>query len=310
MRITVLCGGVGAAKFLYGLQHAVENIKDINAIINVSDDFIWHGFHISPDIDTLIYTLAEIEGPLGWGVENDSFSILNKINSVTNNEWFQIGDADLVTHILRNEALQDGKTLSEATQLLAQNNNIRIKLFPVTNDPHPTLIITDSAKLEFQEYFVQRKTEANVKDIQFPGAKFSSPAPGVLDAISKADFIIFAPSNPFVSIDPILAVPQIREHIIASSAQKIAISPIVGGQAIKGPAAKMMKSMGHAVSPLGVAKIYQKLIDTFIFDIQDSHLTKEINKLNIKTMTMDTIMDNRLKRISFAKEFITKINEK
>ena len=310
MKMTVLCGGVGAAKFLYGLQHAVENVKDLNAIINVSDDFIWHGFHISPDIDTLIYTLAEKEGSLGWGIQDDTFSILNEINSVTNNEWFQIGDRDLVTHILRNEALHNGKTLSQTTQLLAENNDIQIKLFPVTNDSHPTLIITENDELEFQEYFVRRKTEEYVKNIQFPNAKFSTPAPGVLNAITEADFIIFAPSNPFVSIDPILAVPQIREHIIASSAQKIAISPIVGGQAIKGPAAKMMKSMGHAVSPLGVAKIYQKLIDTFIFDIQDSHLIKEINELNIKTMTMDTIMDNRLKRISFAKEFITKINEK
>ena len=310
MKMTVLCGGVGAAKFLYGLQHAVENTKDINAIINVSDDFIWHGFHISPDIDTLIYTLAEKEGPLGWGIQDDTFSILNEINSVTNNEWFQIGDRDLVTHILRNEALHSGKTLSQTTQLLAENNDIQIKLFPVTNDSHPTLIITENNELEFQEYFVRRKTEEHVKDIQFPNANFSTPAPGVLNAIKESDFIIFAPSNPFVSIDPILAVPQIREQIIASSAQKIAISPIVGGQAIKGPAAKMMKSMGHAVSPLGVAKIYQKIIDTFIFDIQDSHLTKEINELNIKTMTMDTIMDNRLKRISFAKEFITKINEK
>ena len=309
MKMTVLCGGVGAAKFLYGLQHAVENTKDINAIINVSDDFIWHGFHISPDIDTLIYTLAEKEGPLGWGIQYDTFSILNEINSVTNNEWFQIGDRDLVTHILRNEALHSGKTLSQSTQLLAENNDIQIKLFPVTDDSHPTLIITENNELEFQEYFVRRKTEEHVKDILFPNANFSTPAPGVLNAIKNADFIIFAPSNPFVSIDPILAVPQIREQIIASSAQKIAISPIVGGQAIKGPAAKMMKSMGHSVSPLGVAKMYQKLIDTFIFDIQDSDLAKEINELNIKAITMDTIMDNRSKRISFAKEFLTKINE-
>ncbi|MFL2646557.1 MAG: 2-phospho-L-lactate transferase [Dehalococcoidia bacterium] len=309
MKMTVLCGGVGAAKFLYGLQHAVENTKDINAIINVSDDFIWHGFHISPDIDTLIYTLTEKEGPLGWGIQDDTFSILNEINSVTNNEWFQIGDRDLVTHILRNEALHSGKTLSQTTQLLAENNDIQIKLFPVTDDSHPTLIITENNELEFQEYFVRRKTEEHVKDILFPNANFSTPAPGVLNAIKNADFIIFAPSNPFVSIDPILAVPQIREHIIASSAQKIAISPIVGGQAIKGPAAKMMKSMGHSVSPLGVAKMYQKLIDTFIFDIQDSDLAKEINELNIKAITMDTIMDNRSKRISFAKEFLTKINE-
>ena len=144
MKMTVLCGGVGAAKFLYGLQHAVENVKDLNAIINVSDDFIWHGFHISPDIDTLIYTLAEKEGSLGWGIQDDTFSILNEINSVTNNEWFQIGDKDLVTHILRNEALLNGNTLSEATQLLAKNNDIQIKLLPVTNDRHPTLIITEN----------------------------------------------------------------------------------------------------------------------------------------------------------------------
>ena len=310
MKLTVLCGGVGAAKFLYGLQNVVKNAEDITAIINVSDDFIWHGFHISPDIDTVIYTLAEIEGHLGWGIQDDTFSILNKINTVTNNEWFRIGDKDLITHIFRNEALQIGKNLSETTQLLAENNNIQVKLLPVTNDRHPTLIVTENDELEFQEYFVHRKTEESVKSINFPLADSSKPAPGVLNAINAADFIIFAPSNPFVSIDPILAVPQIREHIIDSAAQKIAISPIIEGQTIKGPAAKMMESMGHSVSSFGVAKMYHKLIDTFIVDIQDNHWVEEINGLNIKTIAMDTIMDNRLKRISFAKEFLTKIHGK
>tara|TARA_B100001142_G_scaffold137971_2_gene139499 strand:+ start:329 stop:1306 length:978 start_codon:yes stop_codon:yes gene_type:complete len=306
-KITVLAGGVGAARFLYGLQ-SIHPPDLITAICNVGDDLSWNGLHICPDIDTLIYTLAEVEGDFGWGIQNDSQHTLDELETLGEERWFQIGNKDLATHLIRNRILQTGGTLAEATQVLTEARNLKTRIIPATNDPHPTFVITDEERLSFQQYFVERRGEPRVSNFEFPNITQVSPAPGVIDAIKNADYLFFAPSNPFVSIDPIIQIPTVRDSILESQALRVGISPIVGGKAIKGPAAAMLESLGHEVSAYGVARIYEDLIDLFIYDEIDSQLASKMDSLSIKTRYCDTMMVNRKARITVAshiKELIT-----
>ena len=239
MRITVLAGGVGAARFLEGLCRAVDP-ADVTAICNVGDDFEWHGLHVSPDIDTVIYTLAGLEGELGWGVRGDTVAALGELAELGEEPWFRIGDRDLATHVWRTERLRVGQPLSEVTAHLARLRGLELVMLPVTDDPHPTVVVTPDGPLDFQDYFVRGRASADVVGVEFPGAASASPAPGVIDALTGADAVIVAPSNPFVSIEPILVVPGVRDALRDTSAPRVAVSPIVGGEAVKGPAAAMM----------------------------------------------------------------------
>ena len=307
MRIVVLCGGVGAARFLDGVVRAVDDPASVTAICNVSDDLTWHGLHVSPDIDTVIYTLAGVEGEAGWGLIGDTHVALDELRALGSDEWFTIGDRDLATHLLRTETLRAGGTLAEATAALASARGIAARLLPVTNDPHPTVVVTSEGELAFQEYFVRRRASDEVIGFRFPGAEAARPAPGVLEAIDTAELILFAPSNPFVSIDPLFAVPGVRAAVETAAAPRVAVSPIVGGAAIKGPAADMLRSLGHEVSAVGVARLYRGLIDTFVLDEADRDRASEIEALDLEAVVLDTMMRDRPGRLRVASEVLAAV---
>jgi len=289
MKITVLAGGIGAARFLEGLARVVEP-ECITAICNVSDDLTWHGLHVSPDIDSVLYTLAGEEGEHGWGIRNETYVTLETLRGLGAEEWFNIGDRDLATHLFRSGKLRAGHTLSEATAALALARGIGVHVLPVTDDPHPTIVVTDEGDLAFQDYFVKRQAQATVREFEFPGADSARPAPGVLRAIGEADLVVIAPSNPFVSITPILMVPGIRQTLAAARGKRVAVSPIVGGAAVKGPAAEMMAALGYEVSATSVARMYEGLIDLFVADTVDAELLPEIRARGMDAVAVDTMM--------------------
>jgi LPPG:FO 2-phospho-L-lactate transferase len=297
--ITVLAGGVGAARFLAGLAACVDPAS-ITIVCNVGDDFEWHGLHIAPDIDTVIYTLAGLEGEGGWGLRDDSHVALDALGEIGGESWFGVGDRDLATHLHRTRMLRDGMTLAAATEALAQARGVRSTVLPVTNDPHPTVVVTDAGELPFQVYFVQRRASDPVHEIRLPGAAEARPAPGVLDAIQDAELVIIAPSNPFVSIEPILAVPSVRDALAHSPARRVAVSPIIGGAAVKGPAADMLRTLGHEVSAPGVAALYRDLIDCFVLDAVDASLVPAVEALGMQAVAVDTMMTDQPARARVA----------
>jgi len=308
VRIVVLCGGVGAARFLDGVVRAVDLPSEVTAICNVSDDLQWHGLHVSPDIDTIIYTLAGLEGEFGWGLDGDTHVALEELRALVGEEWFGIGDRDLATHVRRTEQLRKGATLAEATASLAATRGLECQVLPVTNDPHPTIVVTETGELEFQEYFVHRRAQDAVTGFRFPGAESARPAPGVLEAIEDAELVLLAPSNPFVSIDPLFAVAGVRRAIEVSAARRVAISPIVGGAAVKGPAADMLRSLGHEVSALGVARLYEGVIDTFVLDEADAGLAEAVGALGLETVVLDSMMRDRPGRLRVASEVLAAVS--
>ena len=303
MRITVLAGGVGAARFLEGLCRAVDP-ADVTAICNVGDDFAWHGLHVSPDIDTVIYTLAGLEGEFGWGVRGDTLAALGELTELGEEPWFQIGDRDLATHVWRTERLRAGQPLSEVTAHLARLRGLELAMLPVTDDPHPTVVVTPEGPLAFQDYFVRGRASADVVGIEFPEAASARPAPGVLDALTHADAVLLAPSNPFVSIEPVLAVPGVRDALRDTSAPRVAVSPIVGGEAVKGPAAAMLRTLGHEVSALGVARLYTGLVDVFVLDEVDRALAPAVEALGMRVVVTDTMMTSPERRLALASEVV------
>ena len=299
----MLAGGVGAARFLDGLCR-VEDPATITVVCNVGDDFQWRGLHVSPDIDTVIYTLAGLEGEQGWGHHGDTFAMLDELEALGEEPWFRIGDRDLATHVWRSERLRGGETLSAVTAELARRRGLRCRLLPVSDDRHPTVVATPEGELAFQDYFVRGRASATVTGLRFPGAASARPAPGVIEAIAEADAVIVAPSNPFVSIDPLLAVPGVREALDASCATRVAVSPIVGGDAVKGPAAAMMRSLGHEVSALGVARLYAGLLDVFVLDAVDAVLAGAVGALGLRAVVCDTMMTSAERREALARRVV------
>ena len=288
-RVTVLAGGIGAARFLAGLQRVLPPAS-ITAVCNVGDDLDWMGLKVSPDIDSVLYTLAGMEGREGWGVRDDTHRVLDGVRALGGEAWFTIGDADLATHLARTERLRAGETLTEATAALARARGIDVRVLPVTDSPHPTVVQTAEGNLAFQDYFVRRRAAVPVTGIVFPDAATAAPAPGVVEAIRECDLLCFAPSNPFVSIAPLLALPAVDAAVRASRARRVAVSPIVGGAAIKGPAAAMMQALGHEVSALGVARLYRGLVDLFVLDAVDTALVAEVEALGMAAAAVDTMM--------------------
>lgn len=303
MNITVLAGGIGAARFLAGLASVVPP-ESVTAVCNVGDDLTWHGLHVSPDIDSVIYTLAGLEDEHGWGVRGDTTATLDGLRALGIDEWFGIGDRDLATHLLRTDRLRDGATLSEATAAVATARGLRVRVLPVTDDLHPTVVRTAEGDLAFQEYFVHQRAAVPVQAFVFPGAANARPAPGVIDAIRDADVLVIAPSNPFVSIGPLLEVAGIRDALVESRARRLAVSPIIGGAAVKGPAAEMMRALGYEVSALGVARLYTGLIDTFILDTIDAALLPDVRALGLEAVAFDTMMTGDEGRARVARAVI------
>ena len=303
MTITVLAGGVGAARFLDGLCRVVDP-AEVGIVCNVGDDFEWHGLHVSPDIDTVIYTLASLEGELGWGLRDDSGAVLGELAALGEEPWFRIGDRDLATHLWRTQRLRAGRSLSSVTAELAKARGLRCRVLPVTDDPHPTAVETPAGELAFQDYFVRGRASATVTGLLFRGAAEARPAPGVIAAIEGAETVIVAPSNPFVSIEPLLAVPGVRDALAGTKAARVAVSPIIGGEAVKGPAAAMLASLGHEVSALGVARLYDGLVDVFVLDELDAALASEVEALGLRAVVCQTMMTSAERRDALAKRVL------
>src|SRR5215469_1118364 len=288
--IVVLAGGVGAARFLQGLVQVVPQER-LTAIVNTGDDRNFYGLHVSPDIDIVMYTLAGIvDEAHGWGIRNDTYNTMQQLTSYGNEDWFMLGDRDLATHIHRTNLLQQGKTLSEITDELRHQLGLTLRILPMSDQMVTTHIQTPVGLLHFQEYMVKRRCADAVLDVVFVGASESRPAPGVLDAIKEAEAIFLAPSNPIVSIGSILAIPGIHDALHESSGMVVAISPIVGGAPIKGPADKLMLGLKMEVSPVGVARFYRDFLDVMVIDQQDKHLLASIEDLGIPALATNTIM--------------------
>jgi LPPG:FO 2-phospho-L-lactate transferase len=299
--VVALAGGVGAAKLLRGIVK-VAPPKSLFIIGNVGDDIELHGLHISPDLDIIMYTLAGVvDETKGWGIANDTFNCLEMLGRLGFETWFRLGDKDLATHIIRTKMLREGMTLSQATAKLCKMFGVEANLIPMSDDPVRTKIRSGNMLLEFQEYFVKRGTMDTVTDVIFEGAEKAEPAPGVIDAIEGAERIIICPSNPILSIAPILAIKAIKKALENAKAPIVGISPIVGGKALKGPADRVMASMGFEPSAYGVAKFYGKLLKHFVIDEIDKKQRTLIERLGIKVTVTNTIMKSLEDSIRLAK---------
>ena len=299
-----LAGGTGAAKFLRGLCHVVPP-EDLIVIVNTGDDWVVWGLYVSPDLDTVTYALAGlIDETKGWGVKDDTFRCLAAMASLGEETWFNLGDKDLATHLFRTEQLRKGWTLSRVTESLRQKLSVRSRIFPMSDDHVATRILTPDGWLAFQEFFVRDKGLANVLEVTYDGARDARPAPDVVEAISRARAVIVCPSNPVSSIGPILALPGIRETLATTPARVVAVSPIVGGAPLSGPAGTMMRARGLPVSPVGVALAYQGWLDVLVFDRQDAALGPEVEALRIRTVTTETLMRDRHAEIALARDVV------
>ena len=294
--IVVLAGGVGAARFLQGLVQVVPQ-DQVTVIGNTGDDREFYGLHVSPDLDIVTYTLAGVvDESQGWGIRGDTYHTMSQLTRYGNEDWFMLGDRDFATHIHRTNLLRQGKTLSEVTDELRQKFELDIRLLPMTDQPVATHIRTPAGLLHFQEYMVKRHCADEVQDVIFTGAEKARPAPGVLEALKNADAILLAPSNPVVSIGSILSVPGIHDVLHEASGMIVAVSPIVGGAPLKGPADKLMSGLGMEVSAVGVVRCYRDFLDVMVIDEQDAHLVSEIEDLGIPAVATNTIMrDDRAK---------------
>jgi LPPG:FO 2-phospho-L-lactate transferase len=299
--ITVLTGGTGGAKFVDGLRQIVAP-EDLTVIVNTGDDLRWWGLYVSPDLDSIMYVLAErLSQERGWGVKRDTFYCLQSMEQMGQPAWFKVGDSDLATHIFRSKLLAEGKTLSEATSEIASGLGIKARILPMSNSRVETRVLTPAGELSFEEYFVQRRYQDPVKSIRFEGASNAAPAPGVIEAILSADVVLLAPSNPVTSIGPILSVPGIREALRESRAGIAAVSPIVGEAAVTGPAASLMAAHGFAVSIAGVADFYRDFLDLLVVDSQDEAAAEELRRTGIQVYCTPTVMHKYEHRIALAK---------
>lgn len=300
--IVALAGGVGAAKFLSGLSRVIDPSR-LGVIVNTGDDIWMHGLRVSPDLDILTYTLAGIVDEVkGWGIRGDTFESLRQLGQLGAETWFQLGDRDMATHIFRTSHLRAGFPLSHITNMIKEALGVSVKILPMTDEEVETRIHTDRGDLHFEEYLVRERSLPRLESIYFKGIETARPAEGALDLIREAEGIVFCPSNPVVSIGPILAVPGIRGAITESPARKVAISPIVGGKTIKGPADLMLRALGYEVSAAGVARVYEGLIDAMVIDRRDAHLEPEIRRIVPRVAVTDTIMTDEASKTRLARE--------
>ncbi|HEV2662513.1 MAG TPA: 2-phospho-L-lactate transferase [Ktedonobacteraceae bacterium] len=302
--IVVLAGGVGAARFLQGVTQVVPQ-QNLTVIVNTGDDRDFYGLHVSPDIDIILYTLSGIvDESHGWGIRDDTHYTMQQLTSYGNEDWFLLGDRDLATHIHRTNLLRQGKTLSDVTDNLRSHLGLALRVLPMSDQPVTTHIQTPAGLLHFQEYMVKRRTADAVQGVVFVGASEAKPAPGVLDAIKEAEAILIAPSNPIVSIGTLLAVPGIHDALHETQGMVVAVSPIIGGAPIKGPADKLMSGLGMDVSAVGVARCYRDFLDVMVIDEQDAQLSAAIEDLGIPTLVTNTIMRDDTSKAALARSVL------
>ncbi len=303
-KITALAGGVGASKLLFGLYEVMDPVA-LSIIVNTGDDIELHGLKISPDLDIVTYTLAGIVDPAkGWGIRGETFHALKRLAGYGRANWFHLGDRDLATHIHRTALLAEGKTLSQAAESIRIALGVKARILPMSNDPVPTVIESNEGPLHFQEYLVKRRAEPLVKNIRFAGAESARPAPGVLEAIREAGRIIICPSNPLISIGPILAIPGVRGQLRARKRDVFAVCPLVGGKSLKGPSDKMLAQQGYEATALGVAKLYADFTGTFVIDPVDRTQAAAISALGMKVAIVPTVMKTRSQKRKLARALL------
>src|SRR5215210_7958671 len=303
MRVTLLAGGTGGTKLAHGF--AMLDAVDLAVVANVADDLELHGLHVSPDLDALLYTLGGlIDEERGWGIRDDTLNAHAQLERLGAATWFTLGDADLATHIHRTRLLRDGASLTDATAAMAASLAVRPRILPATDDRLRTRLETDAGVLDFQDYFVRRRQEPTETGVQLDGIDVARPTDTVLAAIEAAELIVIGPSNPFVSIEPIVALRGVRESITRADVPRIAVSPIVGGRALKGPADRMLASLGHEASALGVARLYDGLVDRFVIDDADAALRPAIEALGLAVAVMPTVMGGADGRRALAERLI------
>ncbi len=313
LKLVALAGGVGGAKLAHGLVKILPP-ENLTVIVNTGDDFEHYGLYICPDLDTVCYTLAGLANPeTGWGRLNETWNAFENASKLGGPNWFRLGDQDLGTHLERTRRLKEGQTLTQITKAFCKAWGVKHTVLPMSDQPVRTILDTDEGELAFQEYFVHRRCEPRVKGFRFEGVHTAEPAPGACEAIQSADAVIICPSNPWVSIDPILRVRSLTPPLFSPSTPEggrekgqpvIAVSPIIGGQTIKGPAAKMYREMGIEPSALAVAKHYHGLATGFVLDEIDKQLKGDIMGLNMQTLVTNTLMDSLDNRVRLAKEVL------
>jgi len=299
--ITALAGGVGAAKFLTGLVKLVPE-EELTVIVNTGDNIILHGLYISPDTDIITYTLADIvDEKKGWGIRGDTFHCLEALEKLGQQTWFRLGDKDMATHLYRTTLLRKGLTLSEVTARIARSFGLKLAILPMTDDRFETRIKTRDGTVHFEEYLVKRKARDEVLGVSYSGLNNAEPAEGVLDSIANSELVVLCPSNPIVSIGTILAIRGVKNALRKTHARKVAISPIVAGSPIKGPADRLLKGLGCEVSAFAVAKLYSEFLDTFVIDTADCQSKTRIEELGIEVKVTNTIMLSLQDKIALAK---------
>jgi LPPG:FO 2-phospho-L-lactate transferase len=307
VRVVALAGGTGGAKLAHGLQLALPQ-GELSVVVNTGDDTERHGLLVMPDHDAILYMLdGRFDDERGWGIVGETWNVMDELARYGEEGWFRLGDRDFATHIARNARLRGGASLSDAVLDLQCARGIPTPILPMADDPVRTQVRTDDGWLDFQEYFVHRHQAPEVHEIRYAGIEGARPTSRVTAAIEAADVVVIGPSNPFVSIGPILALPGLRERVGAARARGVpvvAVSPIVGGKALKGPADRMMASLGHETSSLGVAALYADLLSAFILDAVDATLEPAIRALGMRTLVTDTIMADDAGRARLARAVI------
>lgn len=291
--IAALAGGVGAARLLGGMARVLPE-RDITVVVNTGDDTVLHGLHVSPDLDTVTYSLAGAVNPeTGWGLAGETWAAMDALERYGGATWFRLGDRDLATHLYRTQRLREGASLSTITSELAASWDVGSRLLPMSDDPVRTHVtLADGVEVEFQDYFVRRRHAVEVQAVRFEGAESARPAPGVIEAIETATTVVVCPSNPIVSIGPILAVPRIEETIASRRADTVAVSPIVAGAAVKGPADRLLTELGHESSVVGVARLYAPLATTLVVDDADADLADRVEAEGLRCVVAPALMSS------------------
>ena len=303
-RVAILSGGIGGVKLVEGLQELLP-AEALSVICNTGDDQEFWGLHVSPDVDTVMYTLSGlVNREQGWGLDAETFQALELLERYGEPTWFKLGDRDLATHILRTDGLREGRRLTEVTAELARRLGIGCAVIPMSDDRVRTIVVTPDGDLDFQDYFVRRRFEPPVDEVRYDGAADAMPSPEALAAILGADTLIFAPSNPIASIGPILAVRGLRQAIAQAPGLRVAISPLIGGDAVKGPTVPMMQSAGLPISPLGIAQAYEGLIDALVIDKQDVAFKPDLEALGLRVLVTETLMEGFEGRLRLAAEVL------
>ena len=304
MKTVLLAGGTGGAKLAHGLQQVLAP-GELTVVVNVGDDTERHGLLVCPDLDTILYTLAGLaDAEQGWGVANDTFTAMTMFERFGDETWFRIGDADLATQVRRNQLMSHGSSLTDATATMAAALGVPSRLVPATDDQLRTRVLTDAGEIDFQTYCVRHRQADDVRGLRFEGAETARPSPVVLEAIQEAELVVIGPSNPLVSIGPILEIPGMREAAAHSGATKVGVSGIVAGKAIRGPADRMLATLGHEPTARGVAAIYRGLLDHFVIDQADAALAPDIAALGMRVSVLPTVMRSDADRAELARSIV------